>query len=125
MAVLCLIGDITLADKWLTQFSRSIRFDFQLYNFCECIEQVKHVSAVRSRPGKRERSAGKEEGMGEGGKNRGAGRLFGGWRCFLEHGLKEARRRRPNMRITSSKCLQVDRDSINGMEGRKEGVGKE
>eukprot|EP00051_Salpingoeca_urceolata_P014869 m.189688 g.189688 ORF g.189688 m.189688 type:complete len:856 (+) comp18214_c1_seq1:232-2799(+) len=38
-AVLCMIGDWALVDKWLSQSSKHIRFDFQLHNFCERIEQ--------------------------------------------------------------------------------------
>jgi len=35
--VLCMLGDCVLADKWLSQWSKNIRFDFQLTNFCEPI----------------------------------------------------------------------------------------
>eukprot|EP00729_Bicosta_minor_P021369 gene21369-6111_t len=37
--VLCLLGDCVLADKWLSQWSKMIRFDFQLMNFCERISE--------------------------------------------------------------------------------------
>ena len=39
-AVICMIGDWVLADKWLAMHARSIRFDFQLVTFCDAIEQV-------------------------------------------------------------------------------------
>jgi hypothetical protein len=32
-----MLGDCVLADKWLSQWSKNIRFDFQLFNYCERI----------------------------------------------------------------------------------------
>lgn len=38
--VFCMLGDCVLADKWLSQWSKHIRFDFQLMNYCERIVEV-------------------------------------------------------------------------------------
>ena len=40
-AVYCMLGDWTLAEYWLSQHRKVINFDFQLFNFCESIEQVR------------------------------------------------------------------------------------
>jgi hypothetical protein len=36
--VYLMLGDLRLADAWLAQWARAIRFDFQLHNFCDTIE---------------------------------------------------------------------------------------
>jgi hypothetical protein len=39
-AVYCMLGDWLLADYWLSQHRKLINFDFQLFNYCESIDQV-------------------------------------------------------------------------------------
>lgn len=44
--VLCLLGDCVLADKWLSQWSKAIQFDFQIVNYAERIEEVSSLILI-------------------------------------------------------------------------------